>query len=80
MGITAPPVFCRVVRWPEAIPQYTLGHQERVASISRLCSRHAGLFLGGNAYRGVAMNDCTEQGEVLAEAIARFVTAAAPPS
>ena len=37
-------------------------------------ARHPGLFLGGNAYHGVALNDCTEQAIVLAERIGRFVT------
>jgi oxygen-dependent protoporphyrinogen oxidase len=41
-----------------------------VAGIEALSKRHAGLFLGGNAYRGVAMNDCTEQAEILAADVA----------
>ena len=34
---------------------------------------HPGLFLGGNAYHGIAMNDCTEQAEVLAENVAMYL-------
>jgi oxygen-dependent protoporphyrinogen oxidase len=66
MRITAPPVFHHIVRWDRAIPQYLLGHLERVARIEKLSAGHQGLFLAGNAYRGVAMNDCTEQAEILA--------------
>ena len=36
-------------------------------------ANHPGLFVGGNAYRGVAMNDCTEQAVVLAERVAAFL-------
>jgi oxygen-dependent protoporphyrinogen oxidase len=72
MQIHAPPVFHHIVRWDRAIPQYQLGHLERVAAIEERASRYPGLFLGGNAYRGVAMNDCTEQAMVLAEKIHRF--------
>jgi oxygen-dependent protoporphyrinogen oxidase len=75
MGVTAPPVFQRVIRWPRAIPQYHVGHLERLAWIDERLRRHPGLFLGGNAYHGVALNDCTEQGESLARAVARFLQA-----
>jgi oxygen-dependent protoporphyrinogen oxidase len=70
MGIAAAPVFQRIVRWPRAIPQYHVGHLDRLAWIDERLHGHRGLFLGGNAYRGVALNDCTEQGEILARAVA----------
>jgi oxygen-dependent protoporphyrinogen oxidase len=69
MAVTADPVFVRVVRWERAIPQYHLGHRERVAWIEERARRHPGLVLGGNAYHGVAMNDCTEQAALLAQEI-----------
>jgi oxygen-dependent protoporphyrinogen oxidase len=71
--VQAEPVFIHIVRWPRAIPQYTLGHLERVARIEALARSHEGLFLGGNAYHGVAMNDCTEQAEVLGGQVAEFL-------
>jgi oxygen-dependent protoporphyrinogen oxidase len=74
MGITAPPRFHHVVRWERAIPQYHLGHLERVAAIEQRAATHAGLFLGGNAYHGVALNDCTEQAEILARKVGRYLT------
>jgi oxygen-dependent protoporphyrinogen oxidase len=73
LGITAPPCFHHIVRWDRAIPQYLLGHLERVAWIEKRCVHHAGLFLGGNAYHGVALNDCTEQGGILAERVRAFL-------
>lgn len=72
-GVTADPAFVHVVRWPRAIPQYMVGHLDRVNRIDGLVKKHPGLFLGGNAYRGVAMNDCTEQGELLAETVRKFL-------
>ncbi|MHB1422148.1 MAG: protoporphyrinogen oxidase [Gemmataceae bacterium] len=71
MSIRAAPVFHHIVRWRRAIPQYHLGHLERVAWIENRLTRHPGLFLGGNAYRGVALNDCIEQAGVLADRVAR---------
>jgi len=73
MGITAAPCFEHIVRWDRAIPQYQLGHLERVAWIEERARTHPGLFLAGNAYHGVALNDCTEQGGLVAERIAAFL-------
>jgi oxygen-dependent protoporphyrinogen oxidase len=64
-------VFHQIVRWAKAIPQYHLGHLERVAWIEERAARHPGLYLGGNAYRGVALNDCVEQAARLAAIIAQ---------
>lgn len=72
MGVTAAPSFVQVVRWPAAIPQYVLGHLDRVRRIEERVAGHRGLFVGGNAYHGVAMNDCTEQAIVLAERVTAF--------
>ncbi len=66
MGVRGEPVFRRIIRWPRAIPQYNIGHIERVAKIEAAAAAHPGLFLTGNAYHGVAMGDCAEQGEVVA--------------
>ena len=76
-GIEAAPLFHRIVRWDRAIPQYQLGHLERLAWIETRLNQHRGLFLGGNAYHGVALNDCTEQAEVLANRIACFLAPSA---
>jgi oxygen-dependent protoporphyrinogen oxidase len=66
LGVRAPPLFHHLVRWDRAIPQYHLGHLDRVAWIEgRTADRHPGLYLGGNAYHGVALNDCAEQATVL---------------
>jgi oxygen-dependent protoporphyrinogen oxidase len=73
MGITAAPVFHHLVRWPRAIPQYVLGHLEWVAWIEARAQQYPGLFLGGNAYHGVALNDCTEQAVLLAERIMGYL-------
>ena len=73
MGVRGEPVFRRIVRWPRAIPQYVIGHLDRVARIEAAAARHAGLFLTGNAYRGIAMGDCVEQGELVAARVASWV-------
>jgi len=74
LGIGAVPIFHHIIRWNRAIPQYQLGHLDRVAWIEERIKRYAGLFLGGNAYRGVALNDCTEQAGILANNVLEFVS------
>jgi oxygen-dependent protoporphyrinogen oxidase len=70
MGVTGPPAFVRVVRWPRAIPQYHVGHLARVDRIEAAVAKFPGLFVTGNAYRGVAMNDVAEQAEAIAGKVA----------
>ena len=76
LGVTGDPVFRRVVRWPAAIPQYVLGHRDRVARMEALAAAHPGLFLAGNAYHGVALADCVEQGGKVAADVAAYLAAA----
>jgi oxygen-dependent protoporphyrinogen oxidase len=72
MGVSGPPAFSQVVRWPNAIPQYETGHPARVERLEQFAGRHPGLFLGGNSFHGIAMSDCTEQAERLAERVAAY--------
>ncbi|MFL5241802.1 MAG: protoporphyrinogen oxidase [Gemmataceae bacterium] len=64
MGIEAKPLFHWIIRWPRAIPQYFLGHLDRVVRIEERLAKYPGLFVSGNAYRGVSLNDCTEQADL----------------
>jgi oxygen-dependent protoporphyrinogen oxidase len=73
LGVQGQPVFHHVVRWDRAIPQYLVGHLDRVAWIEERLRGHPGLFLGGSAYRGVAVNDCVEQAGLLAGQVAAAV-------
>jgi oxygen-dependent protoporphyrinogen oxidase len=63
LGITASPMFHRVFRWPDSMPQYNLGHPERLAQIDRRLAQHAGLFVAGCAYRGIGIPDCINSGQ-----------------
>jgi oxygen-dependent protoporphyrinogen oxidase len=78
LRIEAAPVFRRIIRWPSAIPQYHVGHLDRVSRIEAAVSAHPGLFAGGNAYRGVALPDCIEQASQLANRVATWLTRNAP--
>jgi oxygen-dependent protoporphyrinogen oxidase len=58
MGVGAEPIFHHVLRWPRGIPQYNVGHLARVGSIEGHAARWPGLYITGNAFRGVGLNDC----------------------
>lgn len=58
-----------VVRHPRAIPQYELGHGERVRAIEARAAK-LGLWLTGNPYRGVSLGDVARDAEATAEAVA----------
>jgi oxygen-dependent protoporphyrinogen oxidase len=76
LGARAAPVFTHITRWGRAIPQYHVGHLARLDAVERRLEQHPGLFLGGNAFRGVAMNDCVEQAGLLAVKIQRYLAGA----
>jgi protoporphyrinogen/coproporphyrinogen III oxidase len=69
-GIRARPAFVRVHRHRRAMPQYTVGHLERVAAIETRVAGLPGLALAGAAYRGVGIPDCIRGGETAADSIA----------
>lgn len=73
----ARPKLERVIRWPRAIPQYTLGHAARVAAADRLEAALPGLVLGGNALRGVAMVQCVADAERVAKKLVDHLLPAA---
>lgn len=66
LGVVAAPVLVRVRRWPRAMPQYRVGHLDRVEAIERALARLPGLALAGSGYRGVGISDCVHSGEVAA--------------
>ena len=76
LGVTAEPVLTRVHRWPRGMPQYVLGHPERLARIDDLRAAHPALGVAGAAYGGVGIPDCIRSGEVAAESVARALAGA----
>jgi oxygen-dependent protoporphyrinogen oxidase len=69
-GVTASPSFTQAIRWTRGIPQYNVGHLERVAAIDAALARLPGLHLAGNAYKGVGINDCIRNAFALGDALA----------
>ena len=58
------PTSAKVVRWPEGIPQYTMGHAERLQQIEAALPPH--IALASNGLYGASVSDCVARGEALA--------------
>jgi oxygen-dependent protoporphyrinogen oxidase len=70
LKISGLPHVIDIARWPRSMPQYHVGHLDRVARIESLAVRHPTLALVGNAYRGVGIPQCVATAQAAAEKIA----------
>ncbi len=69
LGIEGKPQLAEISRRPAAMPQYYVGHDDRVARIKVRMSHHAGLQLAGNAFQGVGIPHCIHSGQQAAERV-----------
>ena len=72
LDIQARPVFARVARWANAIPQYDVRHLTRIAKIDDIAERYKGLHLMGNWRDGISVGDGIDSGFAMAD---RLMTA-----
>ncbi|HYH13504.1 MAG TPA: protoporphyrinogen oxidase, partial [Thermomicrobiales bacterium] len=70
LGITAEPELVKVIRWDGGMPQYTMGHLDRVATLERAVANLPGFAIAGNMFRGVGLPDCIASGERAADKVA----------
>lgn len=61
MGLQAPAVRWRVTRWPDALPQYDVGHLQRIRVVR--AALPPGIHLTGNAYEGIGIAPCIADAE-----------------
>lgn len=74
LGISATPLLKRVTRFERGLPQYNLGHGEKLAKLDEAMRSLPGIFLTGAAYRGVGLPDCIRQSEMIAGKVVKFLT------
>ncbi|MBB3664925.1 oxygen-dependent protoporphyrinogen oxidase [Prauserella sediminis] len=72
-GITADPVAARVQRWGGGLPQYGVGHRDRVARIEAAVSALPGIAVAGAALHGVGIPACIGTGDAAARRVAAQV-------
>jgi len=67
LGITNAPLFSEVTRWEQSMPQYHVGHLEKVRRIRERVDLLPHMTLAGNAYSGLGIPDCIRSGETAAD-------------
>jgi oxygen-dependent protoporphyrinogen oxidase len=78
-GVRGGPVATRVTRWGGALPQYTVGHLDRVAAIRATVAAQPGLAVCGAAYDGVGIPACVATARAAAGQVLAFL-AGRPPA
>ncbi len=71
--IRVAPTWTGVARWPHAIPQYALGHPQRVERIEAALEQEEGFFLAGNALHGVGLSRAISVGAERGSKAARLL-------
>jgi len=69
VAINGEPEFVRIIRHARGLPQYHLGHQQRLATIKQQLHLLPGLYLAGNYLDGVSVRDRIAKGKTLAQRI-----------
>jgi oxygen-dependent protoporphyrinogen oxidase len=78
LGITGAPLYSCVSRHPQSMPQYHVGHRQRVAHIAALTQPLPGLALAGNAYYGVGIPDCIQSANTAAQTLLDYLLRRVP--
>jgi oxygen-dependent protoporphyrinogen oxidase len=73
-GLAAEPLYVEVNRWIKAMPQYVLGHLDRLEQAEVALSRYGGIVLTGSAYRGVGIPDCVREASLAAVKVVRYLS------
>jgi oxygen-dependent protoporphyrinogen oxidase len=74
-GVRGAPVATRVTRWGGALPQYTVGHLDRVARIRATVATEPGLAVCGAAYDGVGIPACVATAREAVDQVLAFLSA-----
>ncbi len=74
-GARGVPVAARVTRWGGALPQYTVGHLDRVRRIRAAVAAQPGLAVCGAAYDGVGVPACVATARLAAGQVMAFLAA-----
>ena len=70
LGIGAEPCLARITRYSRSIPQYTLGHLEKLSDIDQSLAALPGLYTQASWRGGISVADCIRNGEALAGVVA----------
>ena len=63
IGLSGDPIVSKVIRWNKAMPQYHVGHRQRVEEIEQDLANVTGLSVIGNAMHGVGISPLIGEGK-----------------
>lgn len=74
MNIVSAPELTVITRWYDSMPQYTVGHKERMRDITaKMRKELPGVFLAGASYEGLGVPDCIDQGEAAVKHVLEYL-------
>jgi oxygen-dependent protoporphyrinogen oxidase len=77
LGVTGEPIVARARQWPRGLPQYRLGHADRLADLQSVGCRMPGLFITGNYLTGPSIGVCVANARLTAAAVSAHLGEAA---
>ncbi|MEG0260056.1 MAG: protoporphyrinogen oxidase [Lysinibacillus sp.] len=67
IGVKGAPVETIVSRWKNAMPQYTVGHEEKIVRVKQeLFEQFPTVKLAGSSFEGISIPECVSQGQKVA--------------
>jgi oxygen-dependent protoporphyrinogen oxidase len=73
MDVEGDPILTKIYRWEKSMPQYLVGHLEKVARMEERTNLQPGLFLTGCAYKGIGISDSVHDAEIVAERAVEYL-------
>lgn len=75
MNINMEPELAVISRWKHAMPQYMVGHKERIERATNgLLTELPGVFMAGSSFNGLGVPDCIDQGEEAVEKVLNYLS------
>lgn len=73
LGVHHLPTETLISRYPMGMPQYKVGHLEKMDHLFQLAKKSPGLFLVGNSYRGIGIPDCIHAAQQVSQEIKSYL-------
>ncbi len=73
LQISGEPQMSRCRQWPTSLPQYVIGHADKVAQLTSVSQRQPGLYITGNYLSGVSMANCIGQARATAKSVNNYL-------